>query len=148
MTEKDRINIVIRRENNPLVFDYMMQEKLDNPRNSYTDILEKSISELNQLKEQALTKNDWTGMRLALRATEKNSHLTLELLNNILLNSHYPTSLMHKEKSLQLAQAETNWKDLMQGFQAEKSTKKAPSLQDFAQADDEEKTMPSFDFKE
>jgi hypothetical protein len=148
MTEKDRINIVIRRENNPLVFDYMMQEKSDNPKSSYTDILEKSISELNQLKDQALTKNDWTGMRLALRATEKNSHLTLELLNNILLNSHYPTSLMHKEKSLQLAQAETNWKDLMQGFQAEKSTKKAPSLQDFAQADDEEKTMPSFDFKE
>lgn len=148
MTEKDRINIVIRRENNPLVFDYMMQEKSDNPKNSYTDILEKSISELNQLKDQALTKNDWTGMRLALRATEKNSHLTLELLNNILLNSHYAPSLMHKEKSLQLAQAETNWKDLMQGFQAEKSTKKAPSLQDFAQADDEEKTMPSFDFKE
>lgn len=148
MTEKDRINIIIRRENSPLIFDYMMKEKSENPKNSYTEILNNAISELIQLRDQALTKNDWTGMRLALRATEKNSHLALEMLNNILLNSHYPPSLMHKDKSLQLAQAETNWKDLMQGFQAEKSTKKAPSLQDFVQPSTEDNEIPSFDFKE
>lgn len=148
MTEKDRINIIIRRENNPLIFDYMMKEKSENPKNSYTDILNKAINELMQFRDQTLTKNDWTGMRLALRATEKNSHLALEMLNNILLNSHYPPSLMHKEKSLQLAQAETNWKDLMQGLQAEKSTKKAPLLQDFVQSPEEDDEIPSFDFKE
>lgn len=147
--EKNRINIVIRKESNPLLFNFMLAEKEKQPQENYTDILAKLVKEVATFQEQALTRNDWTGMRLALRAAEKNSHLTLELLNNILLSGSYPNVLIHDKKSLQLAQAETNWKELMQNYQAQKSSQKVKTLEDYDSTKlAEARPMPSFDFED
>lgn len=140
--ERERIDITIKREKCPDLFNYIEESKSKTPQYSYPDLLNNLIQENQQLKAQVISPNEWTGIRLALRATEKNTHLTLELLNTLLLNSMAQPSSIRENKSAHLAFAETNWKDYMQNVQAKQSTTPTSSPKVFGREKEDVSASP------
>jgi 23S rRNA G2069 N7-methylase RlmK/C1962 C5-methylase RlmI len=138
----ETINVLIRQGKHDDLFDYLTRQKRDGY--NYTESLTALVEENKRLNQEVVKQNDWTGMRLALRATEKNSHLTIELLNNMLLARPIQAILTIEEKSQNLVKAERDWKNYIQELQAERSTKKKVA----SKVVGSQIPMPEFDFEE
>lgn len=142
---EERISLVVRKANYPELYQLLIESKKG--AQSYGDILTAVLKENESLKKQVVKQNDWTGMRLALRATEKNSRLTVELLNNWFLHQSFEPVASHDQKSRHLLKFERDWKNYLTELQAERSTHKpVKSLQDFGKPNN--LVMPKFDFSE
>lgn len=134
----EKINLIIRKDRSPEVYDYFLERKQG--KRNYIDILTQLVKENQRLSKEVVKQNDWTGMRLALRATEKNSHLAIEMLNNIFLSRPIAPIASHIQKSPNLLYFEQDWKAYIEGLQAERSTHKKTAGSKLP--------MPSFDFGE
>lgn len=143
---EERINIIVRRKNFPELYENLIEQRREHK--SYLELLDSLVKENERLRKENVKQNDWTGMRLALRATEKNSHLLIEMFNNLLVSRPIPTVSTQEQKSPNLTSFERNWKHYIEGLQQERWShhKKPKTLQDFSQPN--HLVMPAFDFGE
>lgn len=141
----EKMNIFVGQANSPRLFAYLLERKKEGI--NYVDALTQLVEENDRLNDTVVKQNDWTGMRLALRATEKNSHIILEMLNNLFLSRPLEPVASHSQKSPNLLYFEADWKAYIEGLQAERSSHKAHKKETPKTAGSK-LPMPSFDFEE
>ena len=145
----NKITITLRENTSSELVHFLEEQKRQGK--SYPKVLEQLYEENKQLHKQVVTQNEWTGLRMALRATEKNSYLLLELMNNLFLHQPMPVVSSQERKSLNLATFETNWKDFIQGLQAARFSNSSQNLAGYAQSKEGHKdetvlpAIPDFD---